>query len=74
MSLNPEHNSSLAATSKIVESCTQNIKEWNEAAARKGCEILRHPYSSFEYMYHCVFNIWGNKTIEVCAQPVIIVG
>lgn len=64
MSLNPEHNSSLAATSKIVESCTQNIKEWNEAAARKGCEILRHPYSSFEYMYHCVFNIWGNKTIQ----------
>lgn len=43
----PEYNSSSSATSTLVESCPQNIKERNEAAASKGCERLTHPCFSF---------------------------
>lgn len=59
-----------ATTARKVESCPQNIDEWNEAAARKGCEKMT--CSSFEY--HCVINAWGNETIEVCAPRLLIVG
>lgn len=58
MPLNPEHNSSLAATSKIVESCTQNIKEWNEAAARKA---VKNWDTHILHLNTCttVFSIYG---------------
>lgn len=60
------------ATFKKVESCPQNVDEWNEAAARKGCENLSHSCPSFEY--HCLINAWGNETIEVCATKRLIIG
>lgn len=55
-----------------MKSCPQNVNEWNEAAARKGCEKISHSCSSF--VYHCVINAWGNETIEVCAPRLLIVG
>ncbi|XP_052708340.1 uncharacterized protein LOC128183394 [Crassostrea angulata] len=61
-----------AATAKQVKSCPQNHKEWNKAAAMKGCERMTYSCSSFEY--HCVINAWGNETIEVCAPRLNIVG
>lgn len=60
------------ATYNIVKSCPHNVKEWNEAVARKGCKKMTHQCSSFEY--HCVINGWGNETVEVCAPRVLIVG
>lgn len=65
-------DSASAATTRIVESCPQNIKKWNEAAVRKGCEKIKHTCSSFEY--HCVTNAWGNETIEICAPSLMIIG
>lgn len=59
-----------ATTARKVESCPHNVKEWKEAAARKGCEKMT--CSSFEY--HCVINAWGNETIEVCAPRLLIIG
>lgn len=61
-----------AATATKVKSCPQNHKEWNKAAAMKGCEKMAHSCSSFEY--HCVINAWGNETIEVCAPSLKIIG
>uniref|UniRef100_A0A8W8MLL9 Uncharacterized protein n=1 Tax=Magallana gigas TaxID=29159 RepID=A0A8W8MLL9_MAGGI len=58
-----------AITVRKVESCPQNVKEWKEAAAWKGCEKMT--CSSFEY--HCVINAWGNETIEVCAPRLLII-
>lgn len=55
-----------------MKSCPQNVKEWNEAAAKKGCKKLSHSCPSFEY--HCVINAWGNETIEVCAPSLMIIG
>lgn len=65
-------DSATAATIRIVKSCPQNIKKWNEAAVRKGCEKIKHTCSSFEY--HCVINAWGNETIEICAPSLMIIG
>lgn len=55
-----------------MESCPYNVKEWNEAAARKGCKNISCNSSSLEY--HCVINAWGNETFEVCAPSLRIVG
>lgn len=60
----------LKITVRKVESCPHNVKEWKEAAARKGCEKMT--CSSFEY--HCVINAWGNGTREVCAPRLLIIG
>ncbi|XP_052691099.1 uncharacterized protein LOC128168968 [Crassostrea angulata] len=61
-----------ATTARKVESCPHNVKEWNEAAARKGCKNISCNSSSLEY--HCVINAWGNETIEVCAPSLRIIG
>lgn len=63
-----------AATARKVESCPQNVDEWNEAASRKGCENISHSCNSPLFKYHCVINPWGNETIEVCAPSLTIVG
>lgn len=60
------------ATAEKVNLCPRTAKEWNEAAARKGCGNITHSCSSFEY--HCVLNAWRNETIEVCAARWNIVG
>lgn len=57
-----------------MESCPQNVDEWNEAASRKGCENISHSCNSSSFEYHCVINPWGNETIEVCAPSLTIVG
>jgi hypothetical protein len=30
--------------------------------------------SSEKFKYHCVLNVWGNATIELCAEERVIVG
>lgn len=63
-----------AVTARKVKSCPQNVKEWNKAATRKGCEQMSHSCNSSSFDYHCVINAWGNETIEVCAPRSVIVG
>lgn len=72
VSVNSTNCKDSAVTARIVKSCPQNVKEWNEAAAKKGCKKLSHSCPSFEY--HCVINAWGNETIEVCAPSLMIIG
>lgn len=50
------------------------VREWNEAAANKGCEQMSHSCNSSSFDYHCVINTWGNETIEVCDPRSMIVG
>lgn len=40
-----------------------NIRDWNEAAATKGCEQMSHSCNSSSFDCNCVINAWGNETI-----------
>ncbi|XP_061192234.1 uncharacterized protein LOC133200461 [Saccostrea echinata] len=60
-------------TAVRVESCPRSSREWEKAAARKGCNTI-NPSTSCHFEYHCVINAWKNETIEVCAPGKVIVG
>lgn len=60
------------STIEIVEQCPTDKQTYVEAAARKNCAAIDNSCDSF--VYHCVFNVWRNATLEVCAPWLIIVG
>ncbi|XP_048767895.2 uncharacterized protein LOC125674697 isoform X3 [Ostrea edulis] len=60
------------STIEIVEQCPTDKQTYVEAAARKNCSAIDNSCDSF--VYHCVFNVWRNATLEVCAPWLIIVG
>lgn len=60
------------ATVEVVSHCPKTLEEKAEATDRKSCSRIRHSCISFDY--HCVLNVWGNETIEVCAPIRNIVG
>ncbi|XP_061167889.1 uncharacterized protein LOC133176839 [Saccostrea echinata] len=40
-----------------------------------GCHKVRQNCTSEEnFKYHCVLNVWGSATIELCAKEKVIVG
>lgn len=62
------------STVQIVEDCPNSEKNWKEAAARKNCVAHASQCSQPERLeYHCVINLFINKTIEVCAYAQNIV-
>lgn len=66
---------------KIVTSCPKSKEEWDIAALKKNCSKLTAvaktkncTIKEKQPEYHCVFNSFRNKLLEVCADKRIIFG
>ncbi|XP_056014796.1 uncharacterized protein LOC125675832 isoform X5 [Ostrea edulis] len=62
-------------TVRETMSCPRNKEEWTMRAKKMKCHD--HPQnctSTDNFKYHCVLNVWGNATIELCAEERVIVG
>ncbi|XP_062572627.1 uncharacterized protein LOC134234556 isoform X2 [Saccostrea cucullata] len=63
------------STMKYTSSCPKNEAEWRSRATEFGCQnVLQNCTSKEKFKYHCVLNVWGNATTEMCAEEIIIVG
>ncbi|XP_056014795.1 uncharacterized protein LOC125675832 isoform X3 [Ostrea edulis] len=62
-------------TVRETMSCPRNKEEWTMRAKKMKCHD--HPQnctSTDNFKYHCVLNVWGNATIELCAEERVIGG
>lgn len=58
-----------------VTSCPTSEEEWKSAVRRKNCTATQQTCSKPEtFLYHCVINEYGNKTLEVCAPQRLMTG
>nr|XP_022286981.1 uncharacterized protein LOC111099810 [Crassostrea virginica] len=58
-----------------VNSCPKGQRDWLEASDKKGCNRMISPCANSKpFVYHCVENHWGNKTFEICAPLINIIG
>lgn len=71
-----------ALTVNYVNQCPEDSKSWQLAARKMNCEGIeegcqqgiRADNHQFVFQYHCVINVWGNATLEVCAFNRTILG
>ncbi|XP_062579615.1 uncharacterized protein LOC134241602 [Saccostrea cucullata] len=62
-------------TKRETSACPRNNVEYNVRAKAMACDKVQQDCTSPQkFKYHCVLNVWGNATVEVCAEEKIIVG